>query len=71
MITIATIFNVLILILLMMVSVYIFFDSRKYNNSFLDSLLWAIIGFFIFPPLGIVVYFHKRKAFEKRIPKVK
>ena len=65
MIQFATIINVIILISLLIISTYIFFDSFKNSNSFLSSLLWAIIALFFFPPIGIGIYFYKRKSFLK------
>jgi len=57
---ISTTINVFILITLVVVSVWIFIDARKNNNSFASSLLWAVIALFFFPPIGIGIYFYKK-----------
>ena len=57
---IATIINISILITLGIVSVWIFIDARKNNNSFASSLLWAVIALFFFPPIGIGIYLYKK-----------
>ncbi|HZK72012.1 MAG TPA: hypothetical protein VFD03_10940, partial [Clostridia bacterium] len=57
---IATIINISILITLGIVSVWIFIDARKNNNSLASSLFWAVIALFFFPPIGIGIYFYKK-----------
>ncbi|MBK5261391.1 MAG: hypothetical protein JJE17_02310 [Peptostreptococcaceae bacterium] len=57
---IATIINISILITLGTISVWIFIDARKSNNSLASSLFWAVIALFFSPPIGIGIYFYKK-----------
>jgi hypothetical protein len=55
--------NKFILIILIISSIYIYFDSRNNNNSYLNSLFWAFTAMFVFPPVGIGIYFYYKKKY--------
>ncbi len=57
----ASVINKSILIILIISAIYIYFDSKNNNNSYLNSLFWALTAMFVFPPFGIGMYFYYKK----------
>ena len=54
--TIRDILNVIIILLLISVFIGIFIDSRKHGAKIISALEWALIGTFVFPPVGLAIY---------------
>lgn len=59
------IFNIVMLLAIIAFSVWIFLDSMKEKRSVTVSLGWALLAMLFFPPVGIIIYFCKRKIRTK------
>lgn len=56
------IINISIILAIIAFSVWIFLDSMKKKQSVPISLGWALLALLFFPPVGIIIYFFKRKS---------
>ena len=54
--------NISILIAIIALAVWIFFDSMNKNRNIMVSLGWAFLALLFFPPIGIIIYFSKRNV---------
>ena len=55
--------NTMILIILLLFSIIIFTDCKKVSKSFFTAFFWAGISIFLFPPLGVGLYYiYKKKG---------
>lgn len=56
------IINISIILAIIAFSIWIYIDSMKKNCSVLVSLGWAMLAMLFLPPVGIIIYFFKRKS---------
>ncbi|UOO37288.1 PLDc N-terminal domain-containing protein [Oscillospiraceae bacterium CM] len=54
-------FNIFVLVAIVGVAVYVFFDALKKSRHIITSLGWALFALLCLPPLGIIFYFFWRK----------
>jgi hypothetical protein len=56
--------NISVIVVIVAIAVWIFIDSMKKNHIILNSFGWAVLALLFFPPIGIIIYFYKRKPHQ-------